>query len=450
MAVAFKNSGDFKRMSRAVRKVEKQKRTLRRRGRQWPIGGAGGAGDGGSSQYLELAQVVGYLGRGWYRCELLDMAPPELPSDDIINEGTGEELRKRLVQPYAGWTTWTYNAPGDWTASSSCSPIGDPGLPPDEQDYPEIEAGQTVTLPCQYDPGIGDQWGDYIPVCTSSTCTYEWDGSAWQYVPQEDAETAPDEPNVSPDCYSQGGCQCSEPTGTGNAIGERVITFCDPTACDESPTTRNWIWKQDAPGTDYGTFTPHWEATSDDCGHPSPEQDDIDGGWCTAVEPLTPGTTEGQTATTPCYPNSLSLYVSENNDPSDLCCLVDAEIDPDTVPRQNPIRETNEIENKGYGEVLAFQLDKMTISPGKDCGNLQNGNLVWLQKFKTGVHEPGVEKGEQYAIVEVQETLLSVAIPVAFECCPEDNSIKITGYENIVVRGLLCAPTDDPCPVPEP
>ena len=177
MPVAFKNTGDFKRMTRAVRKVERGRRAVRRRGRQWPIGGAGGGG--GEASYLELAQVVGYQGRGWYTCELLDMAPPELPADDIINEGTGEEARKRLVQPYTGWTTWTYNAPGDWTAASSCSPIGDPGLQPDENDYPGIVAGQTVTVPCRVTPGIGDQWGPFIPVCSSSTCTYQWLNDAW-------------------------------------------------------------------------------------------------------------------------------------------------------------------------------------------------------------------------------------------------------------------------------
>ena len=57
MAIAFRNTRDFTRMRRVVRRSEAKRRKLRRQGRQWPIGGAGGGGGGATAPFCVFRYI---------------------------------------------------------------------------------------------------------------------------------------------------------------------------------------------------------------------------------------------------------------------------------------------------------------------------------------------------------------------------------------------------------
>jgi len=408
---------------------------------------------------LTLGMVDAYLGRGWYRVNLVDLAPPELPANENIAP-QDEPTHTRIVQPVAGYTEWTYSqATGEFTAgqctggNTGSSPT--PGQQPNPQDYPGIQDGQTVTLPCVLPDG--EEFGNAIPPCWAIQCAWSWNGTQWdkQAKAPGDPVTPATEPNNSPDLYVHGGLLCNPPPDPpeGTAIGTAAITFGEAADCQTATQNQvTWTWKSNPPATEYdpGAYPAHWTMGTP-CGDPPDLQppDEWDGGGCAAAVPDFDGAVDGEQTTTNCYLNGLGAYVVENLDPLSQCCMPGEEGDPDNVPRQSPVKaDPGETLPIFYKEpVLAYQINKLTVTGiyGETLeGAAQPGTLVWMQTFQTGQYSNLTKSETHYAILQFQREAISVSIPRAIQCC-DDGSIKITDYQHMV-EGIYCGQTSEPCP----
>jgi len=387
-----------------------------------------------------------YLGNGWYEVYKLDMDPPDLPANQVIDETTGQT---RIVQPWAGHTTWQLLdliAPsGNWQNIDSDGE--GTSQTPDAQNYPGIQISDTVVTDNELT--AGQNYGLCIPECYASQCTWEWQTDNWIKVAQADCETEQggDDPN-SPGSYVHGGCSCQMPAIPDPVPenGTQVVTACAASDCSsETPPDATWEWQQVAPATHFGDFTPYWKLV-DDCGNPDPTPD----GRCRAVPPNTDGTFDGETITVQCYPSGLCSYVTEMNDPIDLCCdeLI---ADPDYVPRQEGHRtDAQQVSPDTYGDpVKAFSIDKMT-QPGSFDLTAAPGTYGFMLPFKSGQFDPDINEETNWGIVQWQRTLIKASIPTAIQCCPTSGGgteIKITAWTDMIVEGLYCGGQSDPCEV---
>jgi len=228
--------------------------------------------------------------------------------------------------------------------------------------------------------------------------------------------------------------------------GTQVVTACAASDCSaETPPDATWEWQQVAPATHFGDFTPYWKLV-DDCGNPDPAPD----GRCRAVPPNTDGTFDGETITVQCYPSGLCSYVTEMNDPIDLCCdeLI---ADPDDVPRQEGHKtDAEQVSPDTYGDpVKAFSIDKMT-QPGSFDLTAAPGTYGFMLPLKSGQFDPDINEETNWGIVQWQRTLIKASIPTAIQCCPTSGGgteNKITAWTDMIVEGLYCGGQTDPCEV---
>lgn len=406
------------------------------------------AGGGSSSGSLILGMVSCYLGNGWYDVYKVDLEPPKIAAEDVLDETTGQT---RIVQLHAGRTTWLLDDKdtNQWTNESSDG-YGT-SQTPNVGDYEGIENGDRVVTENQLT--AEQNMGLCVPLCYASTCTWTWtqDGGGvgvddWVVSPTNNCENEAggDDPN-SPGSYVHGGCDCQKPAGNGTEYGETKVTACAASDCStETPPEATWTWKLDPPTNHFGTYTPYWELTTD-CGDAGG-----DDASCRAVEPNidTSGLGDGATSTVQCYPSGLCSWVTENYDPPDPCCLIDdLSVDPDLIPRQKPY--TNPAVNVSpntYGDpVRAFAIDKMTM-PGSFDLTVNPGTYCFMMPLKTGQFAPNDEVASEshWAIVQWQRELIGAYIPTAITCC-DDGSILISAYSSMIVEGIPCAGSTETC-----
>lgn len=407
---------------------------------------------GATSNDLIVGMVSCYLGNGWYEMYKVDMGPPELPANEIVDETTGQT---RIIQPWAGKTTFKLTGlvgpNGEWTIVDFDG-VGT-AQTPDARDYPGIEINDVLVIDNQL--SVGQNYGLCIPECYASHCTWTWtqgEGSEedyWKYAPSADCETEQggDDP-YAPGMYVHGGCGCQEPTGSGTNYGDTVKSACAAIDCP-SPNQATWQWQATPPTDHFGTFDPYWKLISL-CGEESSSSGQgPDLPLCQAVPPLEDGTSHLQTEQIECYPVGLCSWVTEMYDPISLCCDESLLPDPDFVPRQTPHTDpdTNASPNT-YGEtILAFSIDKMT-QPGSFDLSAEPGTFAFLTPLKSGQFDPTLDKETNWAVVQWQRKLVKLVIPNSIQCCPLEGGgteIKITSWSNVIVEGVHCDNTTDRC-----